>query len=194
MPTPRLRVVNTVLVIAIIGLNMYTILFPLWPMLPFWANNISQTRQKALSRTIHEPLQQTDTAATRLIIPAMQLDATIHEVSSLRTIRNDIWRRPNSSTPDKGGNTVLVGHRFTYSNPTGVLYHLDKLHLTDEIAITWQAKRYVYRVTDIKIVAPSDTTVEAPTVTPQLTLYTCTPLWNPTHRLVVTAKLERTYE
>lgn len=89
---------------------------------------------------------------------------------------------------------MLVGHRFTYANPNGVFYHLDKLQKNDEIALTWQGKRYVYEVHDIKTVEPSETNIEAPTNEDILTLYTCTPLWNPTKRLVVQARLEHIYE
>lgn len=184
---------NTFLLVAIIVLNTYTILLPFSPNLFFWIQNRQGTTQK-LEQAITQPISRQDTAGTRLIIPAMQLDQPIHEVKSLKSIRDDIWRRPHTSTPDRGGNTVLVGHRFTYTNPNGVFYHLDKLKVGDEIAVTWAAKRYVYNVRSISVTGPKNIRVEAPTPQSQLTLYTCTPLWNPTQRLVVVAQLEKVYE
>ncbi len=55
----------------------------------------------------------------------------------------------------------------------------------------WQGKQYVYKVASVSVVPPSDGSVEDNTAQAELTLYTCTPLWSPTHRLVVVADLER---
>lgn len=194
MSRPQLRSINNILVVLIIGLNLYTIAFPFLPQLWFWVNTQQGGRTQTLQKQIHETVTPQDVSGTRVIIPKMQLDQTIHEVKSTKSIRNDIWRRPNTSTPEAGSNTVLVGHRFTYTNPNGVLYHLDKLAVGDEIAVTWNSKRYVYKVNDIKEVSAHEVNIEAPTDKAQLTLYTCTPLWNPTKRLVVIAPLEKIYE
>lgn len=98
-----------------------------------------------------------------------------------------IWRWPDSSTPDGGGNTVLLGHRFTYTNPRGVLYFLNKVQVGETIGINWNNSKCAYKVVHVQTVAPSDTIVTAPTTDPTLTIYTCTPLWHPVNRLVVTA-------
>lgn len=193
MPRFTLRHANNLLVVLIIIVNLYTVSFPFLPQLWFAVQSQGDTTSK-LQKQIHTKPTPQDVAGTRVIIPKMQLDETIHEVKSTKSIRNDIWRRPNTSTPDKGGNTVLVGHRFTYTNPNGVLYHLDKLAVGDEVGVTWQNKRYVYKVETIKTTGPRDTEVEAASPQPQLTLYTCTPLWSPTKRLVVVATLEKIYE
>jgi LPXTG-site transpeptidase (sortase) family protein len=190
----RLKHINTLLLVGIILLNSYTILLPFWPNISFWWQSQANNPTKTLQQAIHQPPRPQDVAGTRLVVPAMQLDQTIHEVPSVKSIRDDIWRRPNTSTPSSGGNTVLVGHRFTYTNPNGVFYHLNKLQKGDEIAVTWQAKRYVYKVREIKVTKANDSVVEAPTNSNQITLYTCTPLWNPTQRLVVVAPLEKIYE
>jgi len=52
----------------------------------------------------------------------------------------------------------------------------------------------VYTVDRIKQVTATAVEIEAPTARPTLTLYTCTPLWNPKDRLVVTATLQEIYE
>ena len=101
-----------------------------------------------------------------------------------------IWRWPNGSTPDKGGNTVLIGHRFTYTNPQGVFYFLNKVSLGGEIGIFWNNHEYLYRVVSISEVSPTDTAIENDTQDSRLTLFTCTPLWLPKNRLVVVAELE----
>lgn len=82
---------------------------------------------------------------------------------------------------------MLVGHRFTYDG-NGVFYHLDKLKVGDQLAVFWEGKKYQYTVTETKVVPATATEVEDQTQDPQLTLYTCTPLWSAKDRLVVIAK------
>jgi sortase A len=109
-----------------------------------------------------------------------------------KTLDKGIWRWPRSSTPDKGGNTVFIGHRFTYTNPRGVFYFLNKIKLSDEIGVFWNNKKYLYKVTSVSQVPPNDTAIEDNTPQPELTLFTCTPLWLPKDRLVIVANLEAT--
>jgi len=106
------------------------------------------------------------------------------------TLNKGIWRWPNGSTPDKGGNTVLIGHRFTYTNPRGAFYFLNKVKMGDEIGVFWNNREYLYRVASISVVSPTDTAIEDNTSDTRLTLFTCTPLWLPKDRLVVVAKLK----
>lgn len=120
----------------------------------------------------------------------MQLDAEVFEGASIYTLNKGLWHRPNTSTPDKGGNTVIAGHRFTYTNPHGILYYLDKVSMGDEIGLYWNNVRYLYKVTEIKVVEPTAVQIEDNTADARLTIYTCTPLWSPHQRLVVIAKLE----
>jgi sortase A len=107
-------------------------------------------------------------------------------------LQEGIWRWPTSSTPDKGGNTVLLAHRFSYTGPHGAFYYLDKLKVGDEIGVIWNGKTYTYAVISSKEVPPTDTAIQNNTNDARLTLFTCTPLWSPKNRLVVVARLENT--
>lgn len=180
--------VNTLLVILIIAINGFVVLSPLWPAVSYGLNKSSKQRQ------LSAKVEAVDSSGpNRLIAPAMQLEASILEGSKARaysTLNEGIWRLPSGSTPDKGGNTVLIGHRFTYTNPRGVFYHLDKLNIGDSVAVIWNQEKYLYKVRETATVPASATSVEAPTDNDQLTLYTCTPLWLPKDRLVVIADLE----
>lgn len=82
----------------------------------------------------------------------------------------------------------MAGHRFTYSGKA-VFYYLDKVAINDNMTLYWQGKRYDYVVTSVNVVPPTDAKLVAPTDTPTLTIYTCTPLWSAKDRLVITAKL-----
>ncbi len=123
-------------------------------------------------------------------MPTALFDGAVIDGPDARALRNGVWHRPNSSSPDKGGNTVFAGHRFTYTNPQGAFYHLDKLRIGDALAVIWDHHFYHYRVSEVRVVGPNETSIEAPTPQPQLTLYTCTPLTLPKDRLVVIAKPE----
>jgi LPXTG-site transpeptidase (sortase) family protein len=194
----KLSRINTLLLGMIIMINGYIILLPLLPNITFWLQRNNTARAKTLTKTIHEASQPTtnnapDTSAdpsNSLIIPRIGLNQAMHEGQSAATLRQGLWRRPASSTPDKGSNTVIVGHRLTYTNPRGALYHLDKLRPGDEIGIRYKDRRYLYKVTETRVVAATATEVEAPSKMPLLTIYTCTPLWLPKDRLVVVAALE----
>ncbi|HSX16714.1 MAG TPA: class E sortase [Patescibacteria group bacterium] len=191
----KLSRINTLLVIAIIGINTYVIVLPFTPQAVFWWRSHHSTTQKDLARKLAAPApvqpntQDTETG-DRVVIPTMLLDQPINQGKDARTLNKGLWLRPQGSTPDKGSNTVIAGHRFTYTNPRGTFYFLDKVKVGDEIAVFWSNKKYVYRVNKTMVVPPTALEVEAPTKTSQLTLYTCTPLWNPKDRLVVVATLE----
>jgi LPXTG-site transpeptidase (sortase) family protein len=196
----KLTRVNTVLLIAIVLINGYIMALPVLPGLLFWwqtkdGKQTAQLEQKIRTLSADKPLPVAEQPKeNRLIVPAMAFDQPVFEGKTARTLNNGLWHRPQSSTPDKGGNTVFVGHRLTYTNPRGTLYHLDKVRAGDTIGIWWNNKPYSYTVTETKVVKADQTSIEASTDEPQLTIYTCTPLWLPKDRLVVIAKLEDSHE
>lgn len=122
-----------------------------------------------------------------IVIPKIGVDTPILEGKSALTLNDGLWRRPKTSTPDLGGNTVITGHRFMYSTGNKTFYHLDKLAVGDPITVYWKGRAYGYRVTSQKVVAPTEISIEEPTTDERLTLYTCTPLWTSKNRLVITA-------
>lgn len=201
----RLRIINNCLLALLVLINVYIIVAPLIPQI-MYSVNLSSDKDKQLEQTIlqHQTGEHkvpntptnniSETQQTQdnsLIIPAMLLDEKIVEgEQSIKALRQGVWRWPGGSTPDKGGNTVLAGHRFTYNNPKGVFYFLNKLRKDDTIGVIWNSNAYTYKVTDIKTVKTAQTEILNPTKNSTLTLYTCTPLWNPKDRLVVVAELQ----
>jgi LPXTG-site transpeptidase (sortase) family protein len=194
----KLARINTALLCAIILINGFIIVMPFVPALHFWWQSRSDTRQK-LTEVLHAPAAQKPAEhpqpenipdGNRLVIPAMMLDSPFFEGASAQVLNQGPWLRPHTSTPENGGNTVIAAHRFTYTDPEGDFYHLDRLKIGDEIGVFKDKRRYLYTVTSTKVVKASALEVEAPSDTPQLTLYTCTPLWLPKDRLVVIATLQ----
>lgn len=123
----------------------------------------------------------------RLVIPSLQLDQEIYEGDYANTLEKGVWRKPYTSTPDRGGNTVLAGHRFNYSKPS-VFYHLDKVKEGERFSLYWNGQEYVYEVSSIQVVSPLALEVEKSSDEPLLTIYTCTPVWSSKQRLVIQAK------
>lgn len=181
-----LKRINYILIAMIIVVNLYTIVMPVAPIVSFWLNSHISDKAKTLSIRIKTPDIPVP-KDNRLIIPKMQLDEPIYDGESIYTVNKGIWRRPGSSTPERGNNTVMVGHRFTYQG-AAVFYHLDLISVGDEMAVYWQGQKYNYKVKQVKEVPPTDIGVESATATPTLTIYTCTPVWTAKNRLVIVAE------
>ncbi len=185
MTTISLRRFNDLLSIVIVVLALYIVLIPLLPAASWWvkydAPVISSPPQLQLAE---EPIPDENT----LIIPRLNLREQIHEGETAAALNKGVWRRPATSTPLENSNTVLSGHRFTYSGKS-VFYYLDKVQMNDNLYIYWEGKRYVYTVQSIREVAATEVSIEDPTDQPLLTIYTCTPLWSAKNRLAIQARL-----
>ena len=182
----RLPIINKLLLTAIILINAYIILLPFLPKVSY---EVSKFTSDTKSINTPEERKAIDRSKNHVVIPSMNLNEFIWVGNNEKLVNKGIWHIPHSSTPDKGSNTVLVGHRFTYKN-TAVLYHLDKVKTGDPITVAWDGKLYNYVVSESKIVKPSDVYVEDPTEDSILTIYTCNPVWSTRERLVVVARLE----
>lgn len=176
------KTANKILLVLIIVINSYVILAPFWPKAQFEI-------QTKITKPVSSDIYDYDRSYNHLVIPSLQIDKKIHEGSDELTLNNGLWRRPNTSNPESGGNTVVVGHRYNYKN-LSIFYNLDKLKINDQVFVVYNGKIFVYKVAGNKIANANDQTVEANTKTPQLTLYTCTPFWSFEDRLVYTANLE----
>lgn len=183
-----LRKVNNGLLLIIVLINGYIVVTPLIP----WVNyEVKQRITRPVKVDPEKPSLSIDRTKNHLVIPALQMDEPILDSTNPSIVHQGIWRRPNTSTPGQGSNTVLVGHRFTYDG-AAVFYNLDKLAVTNDVYVAYDQKIYHYRVEGFKIVPPTAVEVEAPTSDSLLTLYTCTPLWSAKDRLVYIAKLVET--
>jgi len=190
--SPKLSKTNNVLLILIIAVNAYILASPFLPQAVFWVTSHDHKEVTKLQQQVHDPAPKQH-QPNRLTVPAMLLNEPIYDgTDTYAELNKGIWRWPSGGTPDKVGNTILIGHRFTYTTPRGVFYLLDKVKIGDEIGLVWNDKKYIYKVNETKVVSPTQTNILAPTTKPTLTLYTCTPLWWPKQRLVVTASLEQT--
>ena len=139
---------------------------------------------------------------SKLIIPKINVDVpAIYGVGNDQKSQLDAMNQgvahfaiPGaSSVPGQVGNTVLSGHSsndlFDSGNYKFIFAQLDRLEENDIIYANHGSVRYSYKITEKKIVMPTD--VQAlvyPTDKPILTLITCTPLGTAEKRLLVVAE------
>ncbi|WP_134683649.1 class D sortase [Brevibacillus migulae] len=122
---------------------------------------------------------------------------SIHKIGLEEVIINGVGDKElrlgiGSLTPERSpgqlGNVALAGHRsWTYGKHFS---RLGELTLGDEVDIQTDSGTFTYRVTDSFLVTPDQISVLANTdQRAELTLITCEPARNPTHRLIVKAQL-----
>lgn len=185
---------NDILSIVVVFVALYILVLPFVPQLTLWWQKRNDKTQGYVYQTrltedpAVEEVQAPIPEGKRLVLPTIQLDEEVHEGEKFWTLSKGLWRRPNTSTPDRGGNTVIVGHRFTYNGPAQ-FYHLDKMQIGDKFPLYWEGVEYDYEVFDISVVSALEVSVESPTDDPILTIYTCTPLWSAKDRLVIKSRL-----
>lgn len=126
----------------------------------------------------------------RLLIPQIGISMPIFESDSANTLLKGGWIFPGTSAPDRGGNTVIFGHRFRYLPPiSNTFYSLDKLNIGDTFTAVWKGKIYTYKVKEKKVIEPTDFSVLDQSKESEITLITCAPLFSTKQRLVVIASL-----
>ncbi|KKU43541.1 MAG: sortase family protein [Berkelbacteria bacterium GW2011_GWA2_46_7] len=111
----------------------------------------------------------------------------------IERLRNGVVRYEGTANPGQIGNVVIVGHSSDYPWSTGlyktIFALLDKLTVGDEIVLSHGPNRYVYTVTQTKVVKPTQLEVLGRTPEPTVTLITCYPVGTTLNRLVIVAKL-----
>lgn len=123
-----------------------------------------------------------------LVIPQIGVDVRIVGGDTDAALLEGAWHRPGTGNPVDGGNYVVTGHRFRYLPPNNTtFYNLDKLNKGDLVIVYYDGQEYDYRVEESFVVEPEDLHIEGDLGYDVLTLYTCTPLWTSSKRLVVRA-------
>ena len=119
-------------------------------------------------------------------IPSIHLRQVIVEGIDVGQLRVGPGHYPSTPRLGSFGNVALAGHRTTWGHP---FRQLNELRRGDAIVITTDRGRFLYRVTRVDVVAPTDVAVLDPTRTPTLTLTTCNPPYSAATRLVVVSEL-----
>lgn len=109
-------------------------------------------------------------------------------------LREGVVHYPYTANPDQFGNVFITGHSSYYPWDEGrykeIFALLHKLEVGDQYAITYQGKKYSYRVIEVFEIKPDDVSVlEQPLDKKISTLMTCTPIGTTLKRLIVRAEL-----
>lgn len=191
----KLSQINNILSVLIIALPIYLIIVPYIPQIKYalikkTANPAPYGSLEGVTTSHVQPQSKPLPKENRLVIPSALIDEPIKEGGSLTSVATGgIWHKTlNTTTPKEVGNTVLLGHRFTYQQPQGALYHLDKVSIGDVLAIYWNNEELLYKIAEKKVVSATAIDIENNTTDRSLTIYTCTPLLTAKDRLVVIAK------
>jgi sortase A len=127
-------------------------------------------------------------------IPRIGVSQQMVEGVDVDDLRRAPGHYPSTQMPGHEGNSAIAGHRTTYGAPFG---DLDQLRIGDEIKVSTLQGSFTYRVTEQRVVDPSEVSVLDPSPDPgrpghqlaKLTLTTCNPKYSAAERLVVRASL-----
>jgi len=129
-----------------------------------------------------------------LSIPAINI-----ENAQVSTLSDDLGKHLvhfNPTAPPDKGNSVIFGHStlpylFDPEDYKTIFANLYKVKVGDEVWTTVSGVSYKYKVFEIKVVDPQDTSVlEQKFDNSYLTLVTCTPPGTVWKRLIIKAELE----
>lgn len=158
-------------------------------------------KTSGLQGTIN-PEAQTDTAlaaATSLHIPIfylkkgdLEIKAPIVDGITDQYLKDGLGHHPDSVWPNERGNVVIAGHSFALDadNLFGQIFgRLRELEIGDQVNITYQNKKYIYKIVKKEIVSAKDTSLFEKSDRWELTFYTCDPPKTDWRRLVFQADL-----
>lgn len=174
--------------------------------LAFWYENEYKTDSTANTQPIF--IEKNQTNNTKPNLPEIA-DNSVY-ISILNIKAPITWKIPNkpeqvkdglvngvihidgTALPGETGNVFITGHSSNYpwakGNYNNIFALINKLVVGDLVQLKYKNVDYVYKVSDIKVVEPSDISVLAPTADPSLTLMTCTPVGTSLRRLIIISK------
>jgi len=126
---------------------------------------------------------------------AVQIDIPAIAVQNWPVVQGDGWEQLKkgvgqhigSANPGENGNVVLAGHDDVFGE---VFRNLDKLQPGDQVILYTMQQQFIYRVTETRIVDPSQVDVMNSTSDPTVTLISCYPYMVDKQRIVVFATLQ----
>lgn len=182
------------------GLVALAVVFMLFNQL-FVAPFISPSKTASSTPLIIDPSGQASVGPeTKIIIPKLNIEAPIvmdtadnKEKTIQVALEKGVVLYPNTGKPGELSNPIIFGHSsnniFNSGNYKFVFVLLSRLENGDTFMINYNAKQYVYRVFDKKVVKPNAVEVLHEKPKPaMITLITCDPPGSSANRLIVQAE------
>ena len=126
--------------------------------------------------------------ATRIVIPAIQVDAPIVKGDGWEQLRRGVGQHIGTASPGQNGNLVLSAHNDIFGE---IFKNLDMLLPGDTVTISTMGEQFTYVIKGTEIVEPTAVSVMDPTTTPSLTLISCYPYLIDNKRIVVFGELQK---
>lgn len=122
-----------------------------------------------------------------LRIPSIDSENPVREGTERDVLSDSLGHESGTAFAGEEGNCVIAGHRnYNFGK---YFNRLDEVEIDDLIYLDSATETYTYVVTDIQVVDPTDVEILEPIEGKEtLTLYTCTPIYIATHRLVIIAE------
>ncbi|MGH2672284.1 MAG: sortase [Actinomycetota bacterium] len=137
---------------------------------------------EAPPRTVNVPGE----AVAILRIPKIELNYVVVEGTDTESLKKGPGHYSWTSYPwEETGRVAIAGHRTTYGAP---FWSLNELKSGDRIVLATEYGIFNYRVTESRIILPSQAAVLHETENPTLVLTTCNPRFSAAERLVVFAE------
>lgn len=188
-----LRIAGVILILAALAVGGY-VWWTLWgtgfatraaqdDLRPAFEERIaSRTAEEAPPRTVNVP----GSAIAIIRIPKIELNYVVVEGTDTESLKKGPGHYPWTSYPwEKTGRVAIAGHRTTYGAP---FWSLNELEPGDRIVLATEYGIFNYRVTESRIILPSQAAVLNETKQPTLVLTTCNPRFSAAERLVIFAQ------
>lgn len=137
------------------------------------------------------PTRQAYEAETmQLKIPVLEIDEPVYDKTDEDTLKNGPCLYEYAQLPsEEGANVSIASHRI---KKRGGFLDIDQLKEGDLLYLIYENTIYKYIYDTTQMVEENDWSVVYRKEGPCVTLTSCEPALNPTHRIVVTAKLLET--
>ncbi|WP_051621109.1 class D sortase [Paenibacillus sp. UNC451MF] len=169
---------------------------PVTTMLPLQPSSLSYkevTKQESSPEQPEEPIYINGFAVRGTMeIDKLDLREPIIEGADPEALKTGVGIVESDRSPGVPGNFVVAGHRsWTFGKQFS---RLNELESGDRIVVDTAKHSYKYTVTSKFLVEPDDLSVleqKKDQAEAEMTLITCEPKYNPTHRLIVKAVLDK---
>jgi len=129
-----------------------------------------------------EPIVQIGT----LEIPSLDVSRPLMEGVSLTVLDAGPGHWPGTAMPGHVGNVVIGGHRTSHDKP---FRNVDRLVVGDEVILSSDEGRFVYKVTSTEVVTPDAIWIIDQTDAFTATLFACHPVGSTRERIVIHLEL-----
>ena len=166
----RIWIERILLLAAVAGLGVWlgaNVVSAVWQA---WANRVFDREIREQPATASHPTARDGSLIGRLTIPRLHLSAMVREGVRENTLSLALGHVPSTAVPGQKGNVAVAGHRDTIFRSLRGIRKYDLIRFE-----TPSSGSYLYQVSSIEIVDPTDVSVVQASRDSELTLVTCYP-------------------